>query len=142
MEKPGDGHDEDAPNFKPTPEDGRRMIEAAFEEDEEKRQQVTAAFYRALGDLTLFCMEHEDMCDHHVVDLRDAILTRVGMLAYRVAAGVKLYRESREFGIQEPVEVVEKIYKDWQELMLLYGCREPQDRLEWKLVEVVVEEEE
>lgn len=143
MEKPGDGHEEDPSNFKPDPEAGRRMIEAAFGDDDEKRQQIALVFYRALGDLPLFCTEHEDMCDHHVVDLRDAILARVGSLAYRIALGTKLYRDTREFGVQEPVEVVEKIYKDWQELALLFSCREPQDRIEWRLVEVgVVEEEE
>lgn len=142
MDKPGDNHEEDAPNFKPDPEAGRRMIEEAFAEDEEKRQKILSVFYRALGDLSLFCMEHEDLCDHHVVDLRDAIINRVGSLAYRIASGVKLYREAREFGIQEPVDIVELIYQTWQELSLLYGCKEPQDRVEWKLVEVIEGEDE
>ena len=129
MEKPGEGNEEESPNFKNDPEAGRRMIEEAFAEDEGQRERIMQVFYRALGDLSLFCMEHEDMCDHHVVDLRDSVLSRAGALAYRIAAGVKLYRDVREYGLQEPVDIIDKIYDDWEELALLFNCREPQDRI-------------
>lgn len=104
--------------------DTQRMIENAYILDEMK-SQITHVMIRALGDLPMACETCGELCDEHCVKLRDAFFKRASVLCTRVMTGLDLYMRERNFGISEPVEVINGIYRAWTELACLIELVEP-----------------
>lgn len=91
--------------------------------------EVNDMLRRALGGSTAICQSCGGLCDHQVVQIRDSFMRRARELGAALVHGVDLYEATREFGIDEPESVIEKIYEIWCELWVLYRFLEPQDRL-------------
>ncbi|HYT41407.1 MAG TPA: hypothetical protein VEP90_03620 [Methylomirabilota bacterium] len=105
----------------------RRMIERAYL-SEEVKAQATHIVLKALGDLPIVCDQCGGLCDDHCVKLRDAFFKRARNLADKLYIGLDIYLQEREFGVIEPVETINTIYRLWSELSCLHELVEPQMR--------------
>jgi hypothetical protein len=102
----------------------QRMIESAYI-SEEVRAQASYITVKALGDLSPVCETCGDICDEHAIKLRDAFFKRAAFLADRLWKGLDLYLQQREFGVSEPVDIINSIYRLWSELSCLHDLVEP-----------------
>src|SRR5581483_7728582 len=105
--------------------ESRHLIETAYI-GEEIRARATSIISKALGDLPPMCPSCGDLCDEHCIRLRDAFFARALHLSQRMARGLELYRQEREFGVVQPIETINAIYKTWAELSILHELVEPQ----------------
>src|SRR5437764_397219 len=126
MEEQYNGNEDEAPRHFGEKE-SRRLIETAYI-GEEVRTRTTSVIARALGDLSGACPTCGGLCEEHCIKLRDAFFNRALILASRMVVGLDLYMRERKFGIMEPVETINNIYRIWAELAILHEFVEPQVR--------------
>jgi hypothetical protein len=93
------------------------------------KNELCRVLERALGDLGRVCPDCGGLCETQTLALRDAILGRAGHLSARLVEGIKLYSQTREFGITEPSDLISQIYASWNELATLLLVVEPGETL-------------
>lgn len=103
----------------------QRMIERAFL-SEEVKARVTHVALKALGDMSPVCENCGELCDEHCVKLRDAFFRRAKFLVDKLGRSLDVYAQTRELGVAEPVDLVNMIYRIWDELSCLHDLVEPQ----------------
>lgn len=101
------------------------VIDSVYESS--AKDEIRTILQKALGDLPQKCPDCNGMCQHHVVAVRDAFMYRAGELGTKLLEGLSLYRLERRFGLQEPEDLIKKIYDIWAEMSVLYALAEPQD---------------
>lgn len=112
----------------------RRMIERAYL-SEEVKAKATHTIVKALGDLPLVCEQCGGLCDEHCIKLRDAFFRRARALSDKLYIGFDIYLQERDFGVVEPIETINTIYRLWSELSCLHDLVEPQMREEGEIVD-------
>lgn len=91
---------------------------------------LRSVLQRVLGDIPIACPNCDGICIDHSINLRDAFIRRLGVLAKKIVEGTDLYFRSRQFGVTEPSEVIEKIYSLASESSFVYALSEPQDNMD------------
>ncbi len=79
---------------------------------------------KALGDLPLHCPDCRAVCDGHMVAIRDRVMARVSHLSIRLYKATEIYRQTREFGVVEPSDLLMELYRVWSELSILHTVAE------------------
>lgn len=115
-----------APDDFPGGDSFANLFNSDTEDDEVSAEDSERILYRALGDLPIICDHCNGFCHAHVVRLRDAFLGRSADVMRKLLAGIDLYFMNRSYGLNEPSELLTKIYEDWAELVVLYKQAEPQ----------------
>lgn len=101
--------------------------------DATHKDEVSLILHKALGDLPSKCPDCQGYCQHHVLKVRDLFLDRAGFLGTRLVEGLAIYKMERRFGVDEPEELIRKIYDLWGEMSVLYALAEPQDGMDERI---------
>lgn len=110
-------------------EQTQRMLESAFADDKAMSEVQLAIVRRVLGNLELFCPDCGGFCHGQEVALRDRFMQRGLELAQQMVRLFDLYFRTREVGIAEPYEVINRLYTRWAEIGFVYDMAEPQERV-------------
>lgn len=125
----GDGEGEEPRRYRYDAEASQRMIEEAFSNEELSEMQLAIA-RRVLGDCQLFCESCGGFCHHQTVKVRDLFIQRGYELVSELLGFFDLYLRERKMGIEEPFQLIAKIYQRWSEIGFVYDMAEPQERVQ------------
>jgi hypothetical protein len=89
--------------------------------------QTHHVLMKALGEVAPVCPGCGTICAHHEVLVRDCFVRRMGQLAMQLKDMAIVYFQCRKLDIEEPSDVLVKMFAAWQEVSLLYELSEPQE---------------